>query len=110
MAVFDPGSCLSPHSLVFMFTASAMPARDILRLPYPWIPDGFYWPNFWNGLKGPEDDFIFFRNALNSLIVAGSVAFFTVILSSATGYGGQVQVQRQEPGVYADHGHHDDSL
>lgn len=73
--------------LVFMFTASAMPARDILRLPYPWIPDGFYWPNFWNGLKGPEDDFIFFRNALNSLIVAGSVAFFTVILSSATGYG-----------------------
>ena len=74
-------------ALVFMFTASAMPARDILRLPYPWIPDGFYWPNFWNGLKGPEDDFIFFRNALNSLIVAGSVAFFTVILSSATGYG-----------------------
>ena len=73
--------------LVFMFTASAMPARDIRRLPYPWIPDGFYWPNFWNGLKGPEDDFIFFRNALNSLIVAGSVAFFTVILSSATGYG-----------------------
>ena len=58
--------------LVFMFTASAMPARDILRLPYPWIPDGFYWPNFWNGLKGPEDDFIFFRNALNSLIVAAA--------------------------------------
>lgn len=73
--------------LAFMFTASAMPARDILRLPYPWIPKGFYWPNFWNGIKGPEDDFIFFRNALNSLIVAGSVAFFTVVLSAITGYG-----------------------
>lgn len=73
--------------LIFMFTASAMPARDILRLPYPWIPDGFYWQNFWNGLRGPEGTFIFIRNALNSLVVAGTVAFFTVILSSLTGYG-----------------------
>ena len=73
--------------LLFMFTASAMPARDILRLPYPWIPDGFYWQNFWNGLRGPEGTFIFIRNALNSLVVAGTVAFFTVILSSLTGYG-----------------------
>ncbi|NMB01050.1 MAG: carbohydrate ABC transporter permease [Firmicutes bacterium] len=73
--------------LIFMFTASAMPAREIMRLPYPWIPDGIYWPNFLNGLRGPEGDYIFIRNALNSLIVASTVAFFTVILSSMTGYG-----------------------
>ncbi|HHT43523.1 MAG TPA: carbohydrate ABC transporter permease [Firmicutes bacterium] len=73
--------------LVFMFTASAMPARDILRLPYPWIPKGIHWPNFIKGLMGPEDDWIFFRNAFNSLVVAGSVSLFTVLLSSMTGYG-----------------------
>lgn len=73
--------------LIFMFTAAAMPARDILRMPYPWIPDGFYWPNFWNALRGPEGTFIFIRNALNSLIVAGTVSAFTVLFSSLAGYG-----------------------
>ncbi|HBN94662.1 MAG TPA: carbohydrate ABC transporter permease [Firmicutes bacterium] len=73
--------------LVFMFTAAAMPARDILRMPYPWIPEGFYWQNFWNGLRGPEGTFIFIRNALNSLIVAGTVSAFTVLFSSLAGYG-----------------------
>lgn len=73
--------------LIFMFTASAMPARDIMRLPYPWIPDGIHWPNFLNALRGPEGDYIFIRNALNSLIVASTVALFTVLLSSITGYG-----------------------
>jgi multiple sugar transport system permease protein len=73
--------------LIFMFTSSAMPARDILRMPYPWIPDGFHSPNFWNALRGPEGDFIFIRNALNSLIVSGTVAMFTVVFSSLAGYG-----------------------
>lgn len=73
--------------LLFMFTASTMPAIDILKLPYPWFSDHFHWENFWNGLRGPEGDFIFVRNTLNSLIVAVSVSFFTVILSSITGYG-----------------------
>ncbi|MCK9525118.1 MAG: carbohydrate ABC transporter permease [Limnochordia bacterium] len=73
--------------LIFMFTSSAMPARDILRMPYPWIPDGFHWPNFWNALRGPEGDFIFIRNVLNSLIVSGTVALFTVVFSSLAGYG-----------------------
>lgn len=73
--------------LVFMLTASAMPAREIMRLPYPWIPKGVHWSNYLNGIRGPEGDYIFFRNALNSLIVAGSVAFFTVLLSAMTGYG-----------------------
>lgn len=73
--------------LAFMFTASAMPAIDILKLPYPWISDHFHWQNFWNAIRGPEGTFEFIRNVMNSLIVAVSVAFFTVILSSITGYG-----------------------
>lgn len=73
--------------LAFMFTSSAMPASDILRLPYPWFSDHFHWQNFWNAIRGPEGTFEFGRNVVNSLVVALSVAFFTVILSALTGYG-----------------------
>lgn len=73
--------------LAFMFTASAMPAIDILKLPYPWVSDHFHWQNFWNAIRGPEGTFEFLRNIINSLVVAVSVAFFTVMLSAATGYG-----------------------
>ncbi|HHT67944.1 MAG TPA: carbohydrate ABC transporter permease [Firmicutes bacterium] len=88
MWLFLAGACLAVIiPLAFMFTASAMPARDILKMPYPWIPDGIYWQNFWNALRGPEGTFIFARNAFNSLLVSGTVAFFTVIFSSLAGYG-----------------------
>lgn len=88
MWLFLIGSCLLVMlPLIFMFTASAMPAREIMRLPYPWIPKGIHWSNFVNALRGPEGDYIFIRNAFNSLVVAGVVSFFTVILSSMTGYG-----------------------
>ena len=73
--------------LAFMFTASTMPAIDIMKLPYPWISDHIHWQNFWNGLRGPEGDFILLRNTLNSLIVAVAVTASTVLLSSMTGYG-----------------------
>ena len=73
--------------LVFMFTASTMPAIDIMKLPYPWFGDQIHWQNFWNGLRGPEVDFILLRNTLNSLIVAAAVTASTVLLSSMTGYG-----------------------
>ena len=73
--------------LVFMFTASTMPAIDIMKLPYPWFSDHIHWQNFWNGLRGPEGDFILLRNTLNSLIVAVAVTASTVLLSSMTGYG-----------------------
>ncbi len=73
--------------LAFMFTASAMPAIDILKLPYPWVSDHFHWQNFWIAIRGPEGTFEFLRNIINSLVVAVSVAFFTVMLSAATGYG-----------------------
>ena len=73
--------------LVFMFTAATMPAIDIMKLPYPWFSDHIHWQNFWNGLRGPEGDFILLRNTLNSLIVAAAVTASTVLLSSMTGYG-----------------------
>jgi len=72
---------------VFMFTASAMPANDIMKMPYRWIPKGFYWQNFWQGIRGNDGSFIYVRNILNSLIVASTVTATTVILSALTGFG-----------------------
>ncbi len=73
--------------LLFMVTASFLPAIDIMKLPYPWFGDHLHWQNYWNGLKGPDGSFIFVRNTLNSLIVALSVTATTVLLSSLSGYG-----------------------
>jgi multiple sugar transport system permease protein len=73
--------------LVFMFTASIMPAGDIMKMPYRWIPKGFYWQNFLQGIQGNDGSFIYLRNILNSLIVATTVTGTTVLLSAATGYG-----------------------
>jgi multiple sugar transport system permease protein len=72
--------------LLFMFSASFMPAIDIMKLPYPWVTDHIHWENYWNGLRGPDGSFMFLRNTLNSLVVALSVTETTVILSSLSGY------------------------
>ncbi|HPE68300.1 MAG TPA: carbohydrate ABC transporter permease [Thermotogota bacterium] len=72
--------------ILFMFTASMMPAREILKMPYRWIPSGFEAENFWIPIKGLNNDFIFLRNILNSFIVSGAVALTTVLLSALTGY------------------------
>jgi multiple sugar transport system permease protein len=71
----------------FMFTASAMPAKDILAMPYKWIPETFYWQNYVKALEGNRGNYIFLRNILNSLIVASVVTITTVFLSLMTGYG-----------------------
>lgn len=73
--------------LVFMFTASVMPASDVMKMPFPWIPKGIYWQNYWHGIRGNDGSFIYIRNILNSFIVAGSVTISTVILSAITGFG-----------------------
>ena len=52
--------------LVFMFTASFMPAKDIMSIPYPWIPKTFYIKNYWQALRGNDGSFIYVRNILNS--------------------------------------------
>ena len=73
--------------LLFMFTASVMPATDIFKMPYPWITRHFQWQNYWNALKGPEGNFMYLRNILNSLIVASAVTIATVLMAALTGYG-----------------------
>lgn len=72
---------------VFMFTASIMPASDIMKMPYRWIPKGLYWENYWQGIRGNDGSFIYLRNILNSLIVASTVTLTTVFLASLTGFG-----------------------
>jgi multiple sugar transport system permease protein len=73
--------------LVFMFTASFMPANDILRMPYRWIPNGLHWRNYLQALRGNDGSWIFIRNILNSFAVASAVTVSTVLLASFTGYG-----------------------
>ena len=65
---------------VFMFTASLMPATDIMKMPYRWKPDGFYWQNYWQGIRGNDGSFVYLRNILNSLIVASTVTMTTAFL------------------------------
>jgi len=72
---------------VFMFTASAMPAKDILAMPYRWIPETFYWQNYVKAIEGNRGNFIFLRNILNSIIVSTVITITTVFLSTITGYG-----------------------
>ncbi len=73
--------------LLFMFTASMMTSKQILRMPYSWIPKPFYFENFLKALRGNDGSWIFPRNMLNSLIVATSVACTTILIASITGYG-----------------------
>ncbi len=73
--------------LVFMFAASLMPASDVMKMPFPWIPKGIYWQNYWQGIRGNDGSFIYLRNIVNSFIVAGSVTVTTVLLSAITGFG-----------------------
>jgi multiple sugar transport system permease protein len=73
--------------LLFMFTASMMQKNQIVRMPYSWIPKPLHFQNFLQALRGNDGSWIFPRNMLNSLIVASTVSFTTVILSSITGYG-----------------------
>jgi multiple sugar transport system permease protein len=73
--------------LVFMFTASMMHKNQILRMPYSWIPNPFYFQNYLHGLRGNDNSWIFPRNIFNSLVVSSIVACTTVFLASLTGYG-----------------------
>jgi len=74
--------------LVFMLSASFMVNKQILRMPFSWIPeDGLYLRNFLQALRGNDGSWIFPRNLLNSLIVSLTVALTTVLIASITGYG-----------------------
>ena len=72
--------------LLFMITASFMPASDITSIPYRWIPKKIHWYNFYRALVGNDGNFVFLRNVVNSLIVSASITVTTLLLSSITGY------------------------
>ncbi|MDD4573873.1 MAG: carbohydrate ABC transporter permease [Sphaerochaeta sp.] len=73
--------------IVFMITASMMTSRQIVRMPFSWIPEGFQWENFAKAIQGNDKTYIFVRNIANSLIVSTTVAVTTVMLAALTGYG-----------------------
>lgn len=72
--------------LLFMFTAAFMPASEITSIPYRWIPEKIHWFNFYRALAGNDENFVFLRNVLNSLIVSATVTVTTLLLSCITGY------------------------
>ncbi len=73
--------------IIFMVSSSMMTSKQILRMPFNWIPEKFNWINFSKAIKGLDNNYIFLRNILNSLIVSTTVAITTVLLASLTGYG-----------------------
>ncbi len=85
--------CIIP--IIFMITASFMDSKQILAMPYTWIPsskyftssDRTFFTNFEKAIMGNNDNPVFFRNLLNSLVVAVTVAITTVLMASLCGYG-----------------------
>ena len=73
--------------VAFMFIASFMPARDILKMPFSWWPQPWYFENFWHAIRGNDGRFIFPRALLNSVFVSGTIAVTTVLFSTMAGYG-----------------------
>lgn len=81
--------------IVFMATAAFMDAKQIMSMPYTWIPSSkfftsesrTFFTNFQKAIVGNHNDNIFFTNLWNSLIVAFTCALTTVLLASLCGYG-----------------------
>jgi len=81
--------------IVFMFVASFMDAKQILSMPFSWIPSKkffttesrTFFTNFQKAIMGNNKNPVFLRNVLNSLIVAITCSVTTVIMASLCGYG-----------------------
>ena len=81
--------------IVFMFVASFMDAKQILSMPFNWIPSKSYFTtesrtfftNFQKAIMGNNQNPVFLRNVLNSLIVAVTCSVTTVLMASLCGYG-----------------------
>lgn len=81
--------------IVFMFVASFMDSKQILAMPFDWIPSKEYFTsssrtfftNFKKAILGNNNNPMFFRNLFNSLIVAITDSVSTVLLASLCGYG-----------------------
>ena len=67
--------------LLFMVTAAFMDAKQIMSMPYTWIPSSKYFTtetrtfftNFQKAILGNHGEKIFFRNLINSLVVPSPV-------------------------------------
>ena len=81
--------------IIFMFCSSFMDAKQILAMPFRWIPSKSYFTsdtrtfftNFVKAVRGNNYNNIFFTAMLNSLIVAVTCAVTTVFFSALCGYG-----------------------
>ena len=81
--------------IIFMFCASFMDAKQILAMPFKWIPSKDYFTsssrtfltNFVKAVRGNNYNNIFFTAMLNSLIVAITCSVTTVFFSALCGYG-----------------------
>ena len=81
--------------IVFMIVASFMDAKQILAMPFSWIPskeyftssDRTFFTNFQKAIMGNNDNPTFFRNMFNSFFVAIVDSITTVLLASLCGYG-----------------------
>lgn len=73
--------------LLFMTSASFMSSKDILKMPYRWIPDKIHWHNFYKAIAGTDGRFMFPRNIINSIIVSSVVTLTTIFIACMTGYG-----------------------
>ncbi|MDY0288584.1 MAG: carbohydrate ABC transporter permease [Sphaerochaeta sp.] len=73
--------------IIFMITSAFMNSRQIVRMPFNWIPESIHWENFAKAIQGNDFNYIFLRNITNSLVVSSSVALSTVMLAALTGYG-----------------------
>lgn len=73
--------------LVFMAVASLMPYREVMQMPFRWIPTSFHWQNYWQAIRGNDGSFIYLRNIFNSFFVASMVTLTTVFIAAMAGYG-----------------------
>ncbi len=81
--------------ILFMLVASFMDARQIMAMPFKWIPSKDYFSsptrtfftNFIKAIRGNNNNNIFFRSMLNSLVVAITCSVTTVFFSALCGYG-----------------------
>ncbi|MCH3919229.1 MAG: carbohydrate ABC transporter permease [Sphaerochaeta sp.] len=87
--------CFTILPILFMVVASFMDAKQILTMPFNWIPSRSYFltqdrtflTNFHKAIYGNNNNPVFLRNIWNSLVVALTDAATTVLLASLCGYG-----------------------
>ncbi|MBR2282307.1 MAG: carbohydrate ABC transporter permease [Spirochaetales bacterium] len=73
--------------LVFMVCASFMTSKQILAIPFSWIPNPVQFSNFYKAVAGTLNTWTFPRNMLNSFIVSIAVTLSTLLLAGMSGYG-----------------------